>query len=150
MLGQKACDSVGFLCHTHFTIVGHVLYLCSNITSCLLEEPVEINEVGKEKDTKIISLNGRMDAISAPDFEEKMGQWLNEGETSFIIDLGGLGYISSAGLRSILVIAKELKSKDGKLICAAPRDEVEKIFKISGFSSIIPTYESVQAALEHI
>lgn len=116
----------------------------------LLEEPVEINEVGKEKDTKIISLNGRMDAISAPDFEEKMGQWLNEGETSFIIDLIELGYISSAGLRSILVIAKELKSKGGKLICAAPRDEVEKIFKISGFSSMIPTYESLQVALEHI
>jgi len=35
-------------------------------------------------------------------------------------------------------------------MCAAPRDEVEKIFKISGFSSMIPTYESVQIALEHI
>ena len=111
---------------------------------------MEIIEAGKEKDTKIISLNGRMDAISAPDFEEKMGQWLNEGETSFIIDLLELGYISSAGLRSILVIAKELKSKDGKLMCAAPQDEVEKIFRISGFSSMIPTYESLQVALEHI
>ena len=115
-----------------------------------LEDAVEIIEAGKEKDTKIISLNGRMDAISAPDFEEKMGQWLNEGETSFIIDLLELGYISSAGLRSILVIAKELKSKGGKLMCAAPQDEVEKIFKISGFSSMIPTYESLQVALEHI
>ena len=111
---------------------------------------MEINEMGKEKDTKIISLNGKMDAISAPDFEEKMRQWLDEGETSFIIDLLELGYISSAGLRSILVIAKELKTKGGKLMCTAPRDEVEKIFKISGFSSMIPTYESVQVALEHI
>jgi anti-anti-sigma factor len=79
-----------------------------------------------------------------------MGEWLAEGETSFVIDLGELNYISSAGLRSILVIAKELKSKNGKLICAAPKDEVKKIFKISGFSSMIPTYESVQAALESI
>ena len=111
---------------------------------------MEIIEVGKEKNTKMISVKGRMDAVSSPEFENKMGEWLAEGETSFVIDLGELYYISSAGLRSILVIAKELKSKNGKLICAAPKDEVKKIFKISGFSSMIPTFESVQAALENV
>lgn len=111
---------------------------------------MEIIEVGKEKNTKIVSLKGRMDAVSAPDFEEKMADWADQGETSFIINLGEVDYMSSAGLRSILIVAKNLKQQDGKLIFVNLRGEVSKIFRISGFSSMIPTYESVETALEQI
>jgi anti-anti-sigma factor len=79
-----------------------------------------------------------------------MGEWLEQGETSFIINLGEVNYMSSAGLRSILIVAKKLKEQDGKLIFVNLREEVQKIFRISGFSSMIPTYESLEAALEHI
>ena len=111
---------------------------------------MEIKEAGKEKNMKIIFLEGKMDAISAPEFEDKMGEWLEQGETSFIINLGEVNYMSSAGLRSILIVAKKLKEQDGKLIFVNLREEVQKIFRISGFSSMIPTYESLEAALEHI
>jgi anti-anti-sigma factor len=115
-----------------------------------VEVPVEIIEAGKEKNMKIISLEGKMDAISAPEFEDKMGEWFEQGETSFIINLGEVSYMSSAGLRSILIVAKKLKEQNGKLIFVNLREEVQKIFRISGFSSMIPTYESLEAALEHI
>ena len=111
---------------------------------------MEIKEAGKEKNMKIISLEGKMDAISAPEFEDQMSEWLEQGETSFIINLGEVNYMSSAGLRSILIVAKKLKEQDGKLIFVNLREEVQKIFRISGFSSMIPTYESLEAALEHI
>jgi anti-anti-sigma factor len=115
-----------------------------------VEVPVEIKEVGKEKNTKIISLEGKMDAISAPEFEDKMGEWIEQGETGFIINLGEVNYMSSAGLRSILIVAKKVKEQEGKLIFVNLREEVQKIFRISGFSSMIPTYESLETALEHI
>jgi anti-anti-sigma factor len=115
-----------------------------------VEVVVEIKEAGKEKNMKIIFLEGKMDAISAPEFEDKMGEWLEQGETSFIINLGEVNYMSSAGLRSILIVAKKLKEQDGKIIFVNLREEVQKIFRISGFSSMIPTYESLDAALEHI
>ena len=111
---------------------------------------MEIKEAGREKNTKIIFLEGKMDAISAPEFEDKMGEWIEQGETGFIIHLGGLNYMSSAGLRSILIVARKLKEQDGKLIFVNLREEVQKIFRISGFSSMIPTYESLETALEHI
>ena len=111
---------------------------------------MEIKEAGKEKNMKIISIEGKMDAISAPEFEDKMGEWLEQGEISFIINLGAVNYMSSAGLRSILIVAKKLKEHDGKLIFVNLREEVQKIFRISGFSSMIPTYESLEVALEHI
>jgi len=111
---------------------------------------MEIIEVGKEQNFIILAVKGRMDAVSSPEFEEKMRSWIDEGETCFIIDLDQLNYMSSAGLRSIIKTVKNVETNNGKIICCALGGEVKKIFKISGFSSIIPTYESVAAALEKI
>lgn len=108
---------------------------------------MEIIDAGKEKNSVIISVKGRMDAVSAPEFEQKLGDWIDAGESNFVIDLSEVDYISSAGLRSILVIAKRLKANNGQLMLSALQDAVKEVFEISGFSSIIPIYESVEAAL---
>jgi anti-anti-sigma factor len=73
-----------------------------------------------------------------------------EGEKDFVIDLGELDYISSAGLRVILATAKRLKEKEGKILLASLQDMVKEVFEISGFSAIIPIYESVESALNHV
>jgi len=106
--------------------------------------------VKKEGKALVVSVAGRMDAVSAPEFERKLGDRINEGEVNFIIDLSELDYISSAGLRSMLVTAKKLKAKDGQILLAALKDTVKEVFEISGFSSIIPIYESVETALAQI
>ncbi len=108
---------------------------------------MDITDGGKKGNAKIISVRGRMDAVSAPDFEKRLGDWMDEGETHFVVDLGELDYISSAGLRSFLVAAKKLKAKDGQILLAALQETVKEVFEISGFSSIIPIYDSVDAAL---
>ena len=72
---------------------------------------------------------------------------MNQREINFIINLGELDYISSAGLRSVLVTAKKLKVKNGLIFLAALTDVVRDVFEISGFSSIIPIYESIESAL---
>ena len=107
---------------------------------------MEVN-IKKEEKALIVSVTGRMDAVSAPEFEKKLGDWMDEGETNFIIDFGGLDYISSSGLRSILSTSKKLKEKDGQILLSSLKDSVKEVFDISGFSSIIPIYESVEAAL---
>lgn len=98
----------------------------------------------------IVTVSGRMDALSAPEFEKKVGGWMDEGETNFIIDLAMLDYISSAGLRSMLILTKELKAKDGQLLLVALTDTVQEVFEISGFSSIIPICKSVESAIKQI
>jgi len=101
----------------------------------------------KEKEVVVVSVEGRMDAVSSPEFEKKLAELMAEGEKAFIIDFGELNYISSSGLRSILVTAKELKAKDGQILLSALKGGVKNVFEISGFSSMIPIYESVEAAL---
>jgi anti-anti-sigma factor len=115
-----------------------------------LEGHMEIENTGKEEGRFIIAVTGRMDAVTAPEFENRMLDWIDAGETQLIVDLGGLEYISSAGLRSILTIAKNLKTKQGKLVLCALRDTVKEVFEISGFSTIIPVCESVDVAVKEI
>ncbi|MBW1779795.1 MAG: STAS domain-containing protein [Deltaproteobacteria bacterium] len=111
---------------------------------------MEITNTGREKDRFIVTVTGRMDAVTAPEFEKCMGDWIEAGETQFVVDFEGLDYISSAGLRSILTIAKSLKVKEGQIVLCALRDTVKEVFEISGFSTIIPVCESVDAAITEI
>ena len=98
----------------------------------------------------VVSVKGRIDGVTTPDFEKNISELIDQGETTMIIDFGELVYITSAGLRSILTIAKKLKQKNGTLMVAALRDVVKNVFEISGFTAIISTAESVESALEKI
>ena len=101
----------------------------------------------KEKGAIVVAVKGRMDAITAPDFEKHLGDLIAAGERKFIVDLSELEYISSAGLRSILVIAKRLKADHGDIRFAGMRGAVEEVFKISGFHSIFKIFPTWEAAL---
>ncbi|MBI5589873.1 MAG: STAS domain-containing protein [Deltaproteobacteria bacterium] len=110
---------------------------------------MEIIKSGKENNALIVKISGRMDAVTAPEFEKALGAWIDESEKYFVVDLSSLEYISSAGLRSILIIAKKLKALNGKIVLAAMEESVNEVFEISGFNSIIPINDSVQAAIRH-
>ena len=107
-------------------------------------------ETRKEENATVVSVTGKMDAVSAPELEKELSQLMVDGEKGFVLDLGELDYISSAGLRVILATAKRLKEKEGKILLASLQDMVKEVFEISGFSAIIPIYESVESALNHV
>ncbi|HOF04916.1 MAG TPA: STAS domain-containing protein [Syntrophales bacterium] len=110
---------------------------------------MEINKK-REKDVLIVSVKGRIDAVTAPDFEKNLMDFIGAGEKIFLLDMKQLEYISSAGLRSILAIAKVLKTKEGKLVFAGLQGPVKDVFKISGFGSIFNIFDSEAEALTKI
>jgi stage II sporulation protein AA (anti-sigma F factor antagonist) len=101
----------------------------------------------KEANATVVTITGRMDAITAPQFEKAFNELIAAGETSFVVELAGLDYISSAGLRGILAIAKLLKGKGGTLCFAKVEGAVKEVFDISGFGSIFRMHETVAGAL---
>jgi anti-anti-sigma factor len=101
----------------------------------------------KEKDALVISLKGRLDAVTTPVLEKDLTELMAGGERFLVLDLGDLVYISSAGLRTILVVTKRLREKQGRLLLASLKSVVREVFEISGFNSIIPIFESVDAAI---
>lgn len=110
---------------------------------------MEIN-TKKKDNVLVISLKGRLDAVTAPDFDKKLESLLSEGENALIINFSELEYISSAGLRSILVSAKQLKANGGRMLLAELRGPVKEVFEISGFYSIFQIFEAEADALNQM
>lgn len=104
----------------------------------------------KEKNATVVTISGRMDAVTAPEYEKTVNELIAAGETMFVIDFNTLDYISSAGLRGLLVTAKQLKGKGGQVRFANIKGTVKEVFDISGFGSIFQMDDSVSAALARI
>jgi anti-anti-sigma factor len=104
----------------------------------------------KEKNAVIVSVKGRMDAMTAPEFEKNLSDLISKGEITFLLNFGGLEYISSAGLRALLATAKKLKEKKGKIMLIGLKGSVGEVFRISGFDSIFKVFESEEAGLNEI
>lgn len=96
----------------------------------------------------VIQVAGRMDGVTAQDFDKACGVRIDQGETHLVVDLAGLEYISSAGLRSFLILGKRLKAVGGTLVLAGLQEMVREVFDISGFATLFQIYPSLEEALE--
>lgn len=83
-----------------------------------------------------VAVKGRLDSVTASKMETHCKALIDEGQTRILIDLKELEYISSAGLRVLLVIAKSLKSKSGTLVLCQLSSMVMEVMVISGFDKI--------------
>ena len=101
------------------------------------------NEAG----ASVIRVEGSMDAISVAEFDAEWKKVIEEGSTRVVVEMGGLDYISSAGLRGILMLAKTTKMKGVALAFAGMRDMVSDMFKLSGFLTILSVHPDVPSAL---
>lgn len=110
---------------------------------------MEITSV-KEGEVVVFTLSGRLDAQTAPGAERVFKGWVEAGETKLAGDLGQLGYISSAGLRVILMTAKNLKPKSGQICLFGLQKSVQEVFDMAGFSAFIPIVGTREEALEKV
>ncbi|MFA5626443.1 MAG: STAS domain-containing protein [Thiohalomonadaceae bacterium] len=95
----------------------------------------------------VVSVVGKLDAVSASDYEKAVSELIADGKTRFVVDFANLSYISSAGLRVLLSTAKQLKPKGGDIMFANLQDNVLEVFEMTGFSSILSIHPSLEAAL---
>jgi len=103
-----------------------------------------------EKSTVIVSIKGRVDAVTAPELEKCLSEQIDSGENTVVVNMAELDYISSAGLRVVLLIAKKLKAKQGDMLLVGLQGPVKEVFEISGFSTIFNIFETEEAALAQV
>ncbi len=102
----------------------------------------------KNQDDKlIIYCEGRIDSTNANIFEEKLAAVTGEGKNKFIIDFSKIAFVSSAGLRVLLIAAKKVKPNGGAVILTGLSPEVQEVFDISGFTAIFTIHKTVDEAL---
>ncbi|MBI5843652.1 MAG: STAS domain-containing protein [Deltaproteobacteria bacterium] len=95
----------------------------------------------------VMTLTGRLDAVTAPQYEKNVRVLIEGDDCHFVADFTGLEYISSAGLRGLLVTAKLLSAKGKQVRFANVTGAIKEVFEVSGFDSIFQLDESVEAAL---
>ena len=80
--------------------------------------------------------------------EEEGQSWIDRGEKALVMDLGGVDYISSAGLCTILILARKLNGSGGQLRFCCLKGMVQEVFSISReFNSLFPVFPSLTEAL---
>ena len=96
----------------------------------------------------VVSVTGRLDAVTTVDFEKRCGALVAEGNHRVLVDFSALEYISSAGLRSLLTLAKKLHSMKGGLALCGCKGMVRDVVSLSGFDSFLPMHDDVDGALK--
>ncbi|MHA3904726.1 STAS domain-containing protein [Castellaniella sp. WN] len=96
--------------------------------------------IDKSGTALIVQPEGQVNSANAAAFEADLLALVDKGEQRIVLDLARLNYISSAGLRVVLLLAKKLKQSDGALALCDIQPYVREVFEISGFLAILNVY----------
>ena len=101
----------------------------------------------------VLSPVGRIDHATSEDFRNSLGRFVDrctkDGD-SLVLDLAGIDYVSSAGLRSFMLANKQAKAQGGVIVVAAMQPVVKEIFEISRFTLIFETFDDVRGAIDSL
>lgn len=103
-----------------------------------------IEKIGR---TLWVAAEGQINSANASIIEADLMAQVDKGEHFIVLDLAQLGYISSAGLRVVLLLAKKLKQHDGKLVLCGMQPNVLEVFDVSGFLAILKVVNTREEAL---
>ena len=94
---------------------------------------LDIQTAQRSGTTQRVALFGRLDTHSYPQLDAELAPMLDGGDPpvmSLVLDLAGLNYISSAGIRSIFKARKALTARNGKLLVVNPQPQIQKVFDV--------------------
>ena len=114
-----------------------------------VEETASSMKIAEQREgrTVILSLDGRLDGGGASILLTRITAVIECGTTGLVLDCEGMTYISSAGLRAVLIGAKACLQAGGTLAIAALAPQCRSVFEMSGFLSVIDYRETREAAL---
>lgn len=109
-------------------------------------------KVGEEKQdgSLVVVPSGRVDSNSSSELERALVALTGSGETRIVVDLAEVEYISSAGLRVLLMVAKKLQDAKGRLVLCAMPESVRLVFELAGFLPIFAIETTREAALARL
>ncbi len=98
-------------------------------------------------DKVVLAFSGRLDAQNAPEFEKACKDWIEKGSLHLVIDLAGLAYVSSLGLRSFLIVGQALNEKNGTFRLCGLKGLVKQVFEMTRLTAVFAIHETVESAL---
>jgi anti-anti-sigma factor len=94
-----------------------------------------------------ITLKGRLDSATSADFEKVISLQFQTPGDKVVMNFADLGYVSSAGLRVILMAAKRARQVQGSMVLCSLQDHVREVLHISGFLKILRVVDTPEQAV---
>jgi len=108
---------------------------------------MEINEK-KTESCIIIGIVGRLDTTNYGILEKKLKDLIDGRQYRILVDCSKMDYVSSSGLRILLMTLKSISQTNGKFVLCSLQENIKEIFEISGFNSIFEIYPTQVEALK--
>jgi anti-sigma B factor antagonist len=108
---------------------------------------IERVEIGA---AQVFRIDGRLDSTTSPAFEAQILKMIRPGENRVVLDFTSVTYVSSAGLRVVLLTAKQTRASQGGFAIFGMAKAVHDVFRISGFAKIIALFDTEPEAVASV
>lgn len=99
------------------------------------------------KRVDLITVNGRIDSSNAYELEDSFKKLAEDGRYQIVVELSGVDYMSSAGLRALVAALRESKKHRGDVRLANPSARMKEVLDLAGLDSVFSVYEDSTAAV---
>ena len=99
-------------------------------------------------DSCVLTLSGEVDVYTAPRLKETLVEQVESGCVRIIVDLDEVGFIDSSGLGVLVGGLRRVKEQDGAIRLVCTRENVLKIFRITGLDKVFPIFSDIGEARE--
>jgi anti-sigma B factor antagonist len=107
---------------------------------------MEIQYRELENDIRVLKLIGSLDILGVGEIETKFTGYCAGENPRVLVDLTNVDYLASIGIRLLLLNAKSIASRKGRMVLLNPNPEVKNILEVTGIPASIPVYEGLESA----
>jgi len=107
---------------------------------------MDIQYATLEGGVRLVKLSGRLDIIGTGEIETRFSGCCAGDKVHVIVDLAGVDFLASIGIRMLVLTAKSVAYRGGRMVLLNPTEDVYHILDLAGILSIIPVYGSMESA----
>ncbi|MEQ9662150.1 MAG: STAS domain-containing protein [Parasphingopyxis sp.] len=104
-------------------------------------------QVDKRDGGTVVAASGRVDESTATEFAEVLGEHAETAGARLVVDLGGIEYMSSRGLRALTLAHRRGEEAGTKIALARPNETMREILSISRYDMVFPVADTIEEAL---
>jgi anti-anti-sigma factor len=101
----------------------------------------------QQGNVQVLALSGRVDELASPELDQTFGELIASGEQRVVVDMAGVEYISSSGLRVLLMLYKTMKQTNGHLKLSALSPFVTEVFNVTNYHTLFDVHPNAESAV---
>jgi len=107
---------------------------------------MELQYNEQENGIRVVKLSGKLDIAGHGEIEDKFAAYCAGDGVHVLVDMSGVEFLASTGIRLLTINAKSIAARNGKMVILSPNADVMNVLEVTGIPAIIPIYSSLESA----